>query len=90
MDKEPFSQPSSAAEASGGEQPPLLRGYTCLACGHRSATWAAFRAHRRECPNRPRPPGKGQEGDSGQEPDPAPESAPPGAPGEPAHHTPRD
>ena len=55
----PFSQTSIAAEVTGGEgeQPPLLRGYTCLSCGHRSATWAAFRAHRRECPNPPARPG---------------------------------
>ena len=26
--------------------------YTCLDCGHRSATWEAFRAHRRACPRR--------------------------------------
>jgi hypothetical protein len=26
-----------------------LRTYTCLGCGHRSASWDAFRAHRRRC-----------------------------------------
>ena len=29
--------------------PLRLRSYTCLGCGHRSASWAAFRAHRRRC-----------------------------------------
>jgi hypothetical protein len=27
----------------------LLRSYTCLACGARHASWAAFRAHRAGC-----------------------------------------
>ena len=32
-----------------------LRTYTCLGCGHRSASWAAFRAHRRHCKGSPPP-----------------------------------
>ena len=28
----------------------LLRAYTCVGCGHRSATWTAFRAHGAACP----------------------------------------
>ena len=35
--------------AAGSE---LLRSYTCVGCGHRSATWAAFRRHRAGCPER--------------------------------------
>jgi hypothetical protein len=27
----------------------LFRSYTCLACGARHASWAAFRAHRAAC-----------------------------------------
>jgi hypothetical protein len=29
--------------------PELFRTYTCLGCGARAATWAAFRAHHRGC-----------------------------------------
>ena len=35
------------AQALPGE---LLSKHTCLECGHRSATWAGFRAHRGACP----------------------------------------
>jgi hypothetical protein len=69
LDKEPVSQANMAADASGGDEPPLLRGYTCLACGHRSATWAAFRAHRRECPKRLRPDGRSREGGASKGPE---------------------
>jgi hypothetical protein len=31
----------------------LFRSYTCLGCGARAATWAAFRAHRWGCCARP-------------------------------------
>ena len=33
--------------------PELFASYTCLGCGARAATWAAFRAHRRGCLDRP-------------------------------------
>lgn len=29
--------------------PLRFRTYTCLACGHRSPSWPAFKAHRRTC-----------------------------------------
>jgi hypothetical protein len=32
--------------------PELFRTHTCLGCGARAATWAAFRAHRRTCTGR--------------------------------------
>jgi hypothetical protein len=35
-----------------GAGPELFASYTCLGCGARAAAWAAFRAHRRECPAR--------------------------------------
>ena len=38
--------------AAGSE---LLRSYTCVCCGHRSATWATFRAHRADCAARQQP-----------------------------------
>ena len=40
-----------------GAGPELFRAYTCLGCGTRAATWAAFRAHRRTCPRRLEAPG---------------------------------
>ena len=36
-----------------GAGPELFASYTCLGCGARAATWAAFRAHRQACPARP-------------------------------------
>jgi hypothetical protein len=35
-----------------GAGPELFASYTCLDCGARAATWAAFRAHRRTCTHR--------------------------------------
>ena len=43
--------PRSEAERTAGTL--RLRTYTCLGCGHRSASWAAFRAHRRHCKGAP-------------------------------------
>ena len=41
--------PTPRAETGPTAGPLRLRTYTCLGCGHRSASWAAFRDHRRRC-----------------------------------------
>jgi hypothetical protein len=49
--------PGRALSDAERRSPPFLRGsevfagYTCLVCGHRSATWATFREHRAQSQN---------------------------------------
>lgn len=45
---------TTGAFAAAGRE--LFRTYTCLGCGLRAKTWAAFKAHRRVCPGH-QPPG---------------------------------
>jgi hypothetical protein len=42
---------------AGARPGELFAGLTCVECGRRTTTWAAFRAHRRECPGDQRGPG---------------------------------
>jgi len=43
-----MDEPAAGTPAGRG----LLRSYTCVACGARHASWAAFRAHRAACARR--------------------------------------
>ena len=53
------TKPLPADYFSGGvfaaAGPELLRAYTCVGCGLRSVTWAAFRRHRAGCSERVHP-----------------------------------
>jgi hypothetical protein len=65
-----------------------LRTYTCLACGHRSASWAAFRAHRRHCKGAPSREGSPAEGTADEGTADGPGADGPGAPPAPGADAP--
>jgi hypothetical protein len=52
MPAPPLPERSPGARAAAPAGRGLLRSYTCLACGARHASWAAFRAHRAACAGR--------------------------------------
>ena len=45
--------PADCVESTAtAAEPAMLGSYTCIGCGHRSASWTAFRTHRTACSGR--------------------------------------